>query len=50
MTFRCFENDLGTGVIASALIGGIDYLSVGDAGSYSDTGRQQYATVLLRWD
>jgi hypothetical protein len=46
----CSVNDLGTGVIASALIGGIDYLSVGNAGSYSDTGKQQYATVLLRWD
>jgi len=46
----CSISDLGTGVVASALIGGIDYLSVGDAGTYSDTGKQQYATCLLRWD
>lgn len=46
----CAQADLGTGTVASALVAGIDYLSTGAGGQWADTGRQQYAVALLRWD
>lgn len=46
----CAQADLGIGVVASAVLAGIDYISLGAAGQYSDTGKQQFAVAMLRWD
>lgn len=42
--------DFGVGVVATAIYSGIDYLALGAAASYSDMAKQQYSSILIRWD
>lgn len=46
----CARAEFGVAVVATALVSGIDYLSMGAASSYSDMAGQQYASSLIRWD
>lgn len=42
--------DFGIGTVAASLINAVDYLAIGAASQFSDVAKQQYASVLLRWD
>jgi len=42
--------DFGVGVVATAIYSSVDYLALGAAASYSDMAKQQYSSVLIRWD
>ena len=46
----CAQAEFGVGVVASALVNGIDYLALGAASAYADMTSQQYSASLLRWD
>jgi len=42
--------DFGIAVVATAIYNGIDYLALGAAASYGDMAKQQYSSVMIRWD
>lgn len=46
----CARAEFGVAVVATSLVNGIDYLSMGAASSYADMAKQQYASSMIRWD